>query len=45
MPGMMMLFEVKDPGMLYMAKLGDRVKFRAEQAGGAIVVTEIQVAK
>lgn len=45
MPGMTMLFQVKDPGMLDMVKPGDKVKFRAEKAGGAIVVTEIQVAK
>jgi uncharacterized cupredoxin-like copper-binding protein len=45
MPGMTMLFQVKDPAMLDMVKPGDRVKFRAERAGGGIVVTEIQVAK
>ena len=45
MPGMTMLFQVKDPGMLDMVKPGDKVKFRAEKAGGAIVVTEIQIAK
>ena len=45
MPGMTMLFQVKDPAMLEMVKPGDKVKFRAEKAGGGIVVTEIQVAK
>ena len=45
MPGMTMLFLVKVPGMLDMVKPGDKVKFRAEKAGGAIVVTEIQIAK
>ena len=45
MPGMTMLFQVKDPAMLDMVKPGDKVKFRAEMAGGGIVVTEIQVAK
>jgi Cu(I)/Ag(I) efflux system protein CusF len=45
MPGMTMLFQVKDPAMLDMVKPGDKVKFRAEKAGGAIVVTEIQIAK
>ena len=45
MPGMTMLFQVKDPAMLDMVKLGDKVKFRAEKAGGGIVVTEIQIAK
>jgi uncharacterized cupredoxin-like copper-binding protein/Cu/Ag efflux protein CusF len=45
MPGMTMLFQVKDPAMLDMVKPGDKVRFRAEKAGGGIVVTEIQVAK
>ena len=45
MPGMTMLFQVKDPAMLDMFKPGDKVKFRAEKAGGGIVVTEIQIAK
>ena len=45
MPGMTMLFLVKDPAMLDMVKPGDKVKFRAEKAGGSIMVTEIQVAK
>ena len=45
MPGMTMLFQVKDPARLDIVKPGDKVKFRAEKAGGAIVVTEIQVAK
>lgn len=45
MPGMTMLFQVKDPLMLDMVKPGDKVKFKAEKAGGGIVVTEIQIAK
>ena len=45
MPGMTMLFQVKDTAMLDMVKPGDKVKFRAEKLGGGIVVTEIQVAK
>ena len=45
MPGMTMLFQVKDAAMLDMVKPGDKVKFRAEKLGGGIVVTEIQVAK
>ena len=45
MPGMTMLFQVKDAAMLDMVKPGEKVKFRAEKAGGGIVVTEIQVAK
>jgi Cu(I)/Ag(I) efflux system periplasmic protein CusF len=45
MPGMTMLFQVRDPAMLDKVKPGDKVKFRAEKAGGGIVVTEIQVAQ
>jgi len=45
MPGMTMVFQVKDPAMLDMVKTGDKVKFKAEKADGAIVVTEMQVAK
>ena len=45
MPGMTMLFQVKDPAMLDMVKPGDKVKFKAEKAGGGLVVTEIQMAK
>ena len=45
MPGMTMVFQVKDPAMLDKVKAGDKVRFKAEKAGGAIVVTDIQLAK
>ena len=45
MPGMTMVFAVKDKALLDKLQAGDKVKFRAEKAGGAIVVTEIQVTK
>jgi len=45
MPGMTMLFQVKDPAMLDRVKAGDKVKFKAENNSGAIVVTEIQIPK
>jgi Cu(I)/Ag(I) efflux system periplasmic protein CusF len=45
MPGMTMVFQVKDPAMLTTVKTGDKVRFKAEKSGGAIVVTEIQPAK
>jgi Cu(I)/Ag(I) efflux system periplasmic protein CusF len=45
MPGMTMVFQVKDIAMLDSVKAGDKIKFKAEQAGSAIVVTEIQSAK
>ena len=45
MPGMTMVFQVKDPAMLDKVKAGDKVRFKAEKAGGAIVVTDIKPAK
>ena len=45
MPPMTMVFRVKDPAMLDKVKLGDKVRFAAEDVGGAITVTEIQVAR
>ena len=45
MPGMTMVFQFKDPAMLDNLKAGDKVRFKAEKAGGAIVVTDIQLAR
>lgn len=45
MPGMTMVFQVSDPGMLDRVKKGDKVKFRAEKAGGAFIITDIQTDK
>ena len=45
MPGMTMVFGVKDAAVLDTVKVGDKVKFKAEQTGTTIVVTEIQPAK
>ena len=45
MPGMTMVFQVKDPALLEAVKAGDKVRFKAEKSGGAIVVTDIQPAK
>ncbi len=45
MPGMTMVFQVKDPALLDKVKAGDKVMFTAERADGAIVVTAIEVAK
>ena len=44
MPGMTMVFQVKDPAMLDKVKAGDKVRFKAEKSGGAIVVTDLQPA-
>ena len=45
MPGMTMVFQVRDPAMLDTVKAGDKVMFKAEKANGAMVVTEIQSVK
>lgn len=45
MPPMTMVFQVKDPALLDRAKTGDKVRFSAEQAGGAYIVTHIESAK
>ena len=45
MPGMTMVFQVKDPATLNGVKAGDKVRFKAEKANGAIVVTDIQPMK
>lgn len=45
MPGMTMVFQVKDPAMLEKVKTGDKVRFSAEKSGGAIVVTDIKPAQ
>ena len=41
MPGMTMVFRVKDPAMLDAVKTGDKVRFTADKVGGALTVTEI----
>lgn len=43
MPGMTMVFQVKEGSLLDKVKVGDKVKFTAEKQGGAIVVTSIEV--
>jgi Cu(I)/Ag(I) efflux system protein CusF len=45
MPGMTMVFQVKDPVMLDTVKVGDKVRFRVEKEGGAFVITNIQKGK
>ena len=45
MPGMTMVFQVKDPAMLDKIKAGDKILFSAEKAGGALVVTDLQPTK
>jgi Cu(I)/Ag(I) efflux system protein CusF len=45
MPGMTMVFQVKDAAMLDKVKAGDKVRFSAEQQQGTLVVTAIEAAK
>lgn len=45
MPPMTMVFQVKDPALLQSVKAGDKVLFAAEDANGALVVTQLQVAR
>lgn len=45
MPGMTMVFRVKDPAMLDQVKEGDRIKFVAERMNGALTVTQMEPAK
>lgn len=45
MPGMTMVFQVKDPAMLDKVKTGDKIKFLAEKSGNTYVVTQIEAAK
>ena len=45
MPAMTMVFRVKDPAMLERVKAGDKVKFQAENVGGALTVVQIAPAK
>lgn len=45
MPGMTMVFQVKDAALLNKAKAGDKIRFKVEKSGTAFVVTDIQPAK
>jgi Cu/Ag efflux protein CusF len=44
MPGMTMVFRVRSPELLKTVKVGDAVKFHAENINGALTVTAIQAA-
>ncbi len=45
MPPMTMVFRVKDPSMLAGLKVGDKIRFSAEQIDGNMVVTGIEPGK
>lgn len=44
MMAMTMVFRAKDRAMLETLKAGDKVKFKADNVGGALTVTEIRAA-
>lgn len=44
MPAMTMVFQVKDSAMLDKVKVGDKIRFAAENTTAGLVVTEIQAA-
>lgn len=44
MPGMTMVFKVKDPGMIDSVKVGDKVRFAVENLPTGLVVTEMVLA-
>ena len=44
MPAMTMVFNVQSPQLLNAVKVGDTVKFRAENIKGALTVTQIELA-
>jgi Cu/Ag efflux protein CusF len=43
--GMTMIYRVKDPAMLKQVKVGDKVKFEAEEAASGYTVTKLQKSK
>ncbi len=45
MPGMTMVFQVKDPATLEQVKAGDKVRFVADKVGDNYIVTKIEPAK
>lgn len=45
MPAMTMAFPVKEAGKLDQVKVGDKVRFRAEQVNGTITVVALEPAK
>lgn len=45
MPGMTMVFQVKDPALLAQVKAGDKVRFTADKINGAYVVLTLELVK
>ena len=45
MPGMTMVFQVKDDSMLEKLQVGEKVRFQAEKIDGKIIVTRIEAVR
>jgi len=45
MPGMSMVFRVKDVAMIDRLAIGDKVRFRAAKVNGAIYLTELETSQ
>jgi Cu/Ag efflux protein CusF len=45
MPDMTMVFQVQDPAMLQNLKVGDKVRFKADNINGALTVTAVEPAR
>jgi Cu/Ag efflux protein CusF len=45
MPPMTMVYRVRDPAVLARLQVGDKVRFRAEKAGGQYVATAVEALK
>lgn len=45
MPPMTMVFRAAEPGLLDQVKVGDKIRFAVERAGGALTVTAIEPAR
>jgi len=44
MPGMTMVFQVKDAALVDQVKVGDKIRFKVERNASGFVVTELQPA-
>ena len=45
MPGMTMVFQVKDAAMLDQVQTGDKVRFQVEKIDGKLTVTQLEAAR
>lgn len=43
MPGMTMVFRVKEPAMLDQVKAGDKIRFAADKVNGTFTVTKLEI--